>query len=210
MAAKRKQWGADSMPVMLLKMIFVKQLESIMSLWRTGFVSLNCRPGSPAILSTEEEARLAQYCIAMADMGFMAMACAIVDKTGRGHSFKGGHAGRGWYEGFMARQATLTLCGCMHELFFLTRRPLMTSAGCYLWAAEPKLSQIAYETGVSIVYCPLLLRSVDISLTSAEGEKHTILACVSASGQVIPPFMVYSMKRPIPDKMRIGQIQCFM
>ena len=52
----------------------------------------------------------------MADMGFgltrkgiMAMAYAIVDKTGRDHPFKECHAGRGWYECFMARQATLTL-----------------------------------------------------------------------------------------------------
>ena len=42
-------------------------------------------------------------------------------------------------------------------------------------------------------------------LTSADkGKTHTILACVSASGQVIPPFMVYPRKRPVPDKMRIG------
>ena len=36
----------------------------------TGLVSLNCRPGPPPVLTTEEEARLAQYCVAMADMGF--------------------------------------------------------------------------------------------------------------------------------------------
>lgn len=55
----------------------------------------------------------------MADMGFgltrtgvMAMAFAIVEKTEQTHPFKSGHAGRGWYEGFMARQAILTLCSC--------------------------------------------------------------------------------------------------
>lgn len=39
----------------------------------------------------------------------MAMAYAIVEKTGRDHPFKSGHAGRGWYEGFMSRQPLLTL-----------------------------------------------------------------------------------------------------
>ena len=39
----------------------------------------------------------------------MAMAYAIVEKTGREHPFKSGHVGRGWYEGFMSRQAILTL-----------------------------------------------------------------------------------------------------
>ena len=52
----------------------------------TGLVGLDCRRGPPTVL---EEVRLAQYCVAMADMGFglpregvMAMAYAIVDKTG--------------------------------------------------------------------------------------------------------------------------------
>jgi hypothetical protein len=82
----------------------------------TGTVSIDCRSGPPTILTTEEESRLAEYCVAMADMGFgltregiMAMAFAIADKTGRDHPFKSGHAVRGWYEGFMTRQPLLSL-----------------------------------------------------------------------------------------------------
>lgn len=86
----------------------------------------------------------------------MAMAFAIEDKTGRSHPFKQGYAGRGWYEGFMARQATVTL-----------RTPQ--------------------------------------ALTSADkGKTHSILACVSASGQVLSPFMIYPRKRPVPEKLREG------
>ena len=33
----------------------------------------------------------------------------LSSKTGRNHPFNSGHAGRGWYEGFMARQPILTL-----------------------------------------------------------------------------------------------------
>ena len=79
-------------------------------------MSLDCRLGPHTVLTSEEEARLAQYCVTMADMGFgvteegvMAISYAIAEKTGRDHPFKDSHAGRGWYEGFMARQATLTL-----------------------------------------------------------------------------------------------------
>ena len=99
----------------------MKLLENTMSLLRLlrrrveGKVALDCRSGPPTVLTREEEARLAEYCIAMADMslgltreGIMAMAFAIVEKTGRDHCFTSGHAGRGWYEGFTARQATLT------------------------------------------------------------------------------------------------------
>lgn len=85
--------------------------------WRVaGIVDIDCRPGPPTVLTKEEESRLADYCVTMADMGFgltretvMAMAYAIVEKTGREHPLKSGHAGRGWYEGFMSRQAVLTL-----------------------------------------------------------------------------------------------------
>ena len=80
-------------------------------------MSLDCRPGPPTVPTSEEKIRLAEYCVAMADMGVgltregvMAMAFAIADKTGQSHPFKQGYAGREWYEGFMARQATLTLC----------------------------------------------------------------------------------------------------
>ena len=78
-----------------------------------SIVSFGCRPGPPTVLTSEEEVRLAVHCVAMADMGFgltregvMAMAFA---KTGRSHPFKSCHAGRGWYESFMARKAIRTL-----------------------------------------------------------------------------------------------------
>ena len=98
---KRKQWDAGS----------IKEASKAVKK-----LSLDCRPGPPTILTSEEETRLAQYCVAMADMGFsltregvMAMVYAIVDKTGRDHPSKEGYTGRGWYKGFMARQAILTL-----------------------------------------------------------------------------------------------------
>ena len=57
-----------------------------------GIVSLDCRSGSPTVLTSEEEARLGEYCVAMAGSGLtregiMAMAFAIAEKTGRNHPF---------------------------------------------------------------------------------------------------------------------------
>ena len=76
--------------------------------------------------------------------------------------------------------------------------------------AKPSQIFNADETGVTIVHKPSKViahigrRNVP-SLTSADrGKTHTVLACVSASGQVIPPFMVYPRKRPVPEKMREG------
>ena len=39
----------------------------------------------------------------------MTMAFKIVERTGRQHPFQDGVAGRGWYDGFMARHSNLTL-----------------------------------------------------------------------------------------------------
>jgi hypothetical protein len=121
MKAKRKQWSQESMEEACK---FVKNDTTracnvpIETLRRRviGAVDMDCRSGPPRVLTREEEAHIAEYCVSMADMGFgltregiMAMAYSIVEKTGRTHPFQSGHAGRGWYEGFMSRQPLLTL-----------------------------------------------------------------------------------------------------
>ena len=191
-------------------------------------VSLDCRSGPPTVLTSEEEAHLAEYCIATADMGFgltregvMAMAFAIVEKTGRHHPFKSGHAGRGWYEGFMARQAILTLrtpqalpyaravCGNKETIddFFAKLGAIF---GRLNLITKPSQIFNADETGITIVHKPSKVvahigrRNVPSITAADKGKTHTVLACVSASGQVIPPFMLYPRKRPVPVKMRDG------
>ena len=57
------------------------------------------------------------------------------------------------------------------------------------------------ETGISVVHRPgkvitQLGRKNVWSVTSAErGKTHTVITCVSASGFVIPPMMIYPRKR---------------
>ena len=53
-------------------------------------VGLECRPGSPSVLTEFEEGELASYCVKMADMGFglscndvMGMAYNITENSGR-------------------------------------------------------------------------------------------------------------------------------
>ena len=153
----------------------------------------------------------------------MAMAFAILEKTGRNHRFKSGHAGRGWYEGFMARQAILTLrtpeslsyaravCANKETMddFFAKFGAIF---GRLNLVARPSQIFNADETGVTIVHKPSKViahigRHNVPSLTSADkGKTHTVLACVSASGQVLPPFMLYPRKRPVHEKMREGPI----
>ena len=183
-----------------------------------GSVGLDCRPGPQTLLTREEEAQLMEYCVIMADMGFgltregvMAMAYAIVEKTRRSHSFKSGHAGRGWYENFMSRQAILTLRTpqpLSYSRAVCANKDTVDDFFAKLGAIFGRLNLIskpsqifnADETGVTIVHKPSKVvarmgrRNVP-SLTSADkGKTHTVLACVSASGQVLPPLMVYPRK----------------
>ena len=68
------------------------------------------------------------------------------------------------------------------------------------------------ETGISVVHKPgkvvaELGRHNVYSLTSAErGKTHTILSCVSASGYVLPPMMIYPRKKAVPDKLKEGAV----
>ncbi len=68
------------------------------------------------------------------------------------------------------------------------------------------------ETGVSIVRKPgkvvtELGRHNVYSITSAErGKTHTILTCVSASGFVLPPCLIYPRKKSVPANLREGAI----
>ena len=50
----------------------------------------------------------------------------------------------------------------------------------------------------------MLVMLVDIITLEDRGKTHTVLACLSASGQVLPPFMVYPRKQAVPKKIKEG------
>ena len=50
----------------------------------------------------------------------------------------------------------------------------------------------------------MLVMLVDIITLEDRGKTHTVLACLSASGQVLPPFMVHPRKQAVPKKIKEG------
>ena len=45
------------------------------------------------------------------------------------------------------------------------------------------------------------------AITSAEkGKTRTVLSCVSASGYILPPVMVYPRKQSLPEKFKEGAV----
>ena len=73
----------------------------------------------------------------------------------------------------------------------------------------------ANETGLMVVHKPgrvvaELGRRHVYSITSAErGRTHTVLSCISATGFVLPPCMIYPLKTKVPDKGAVpGTLFC--
>ena len=68
------------------------------------------------------------------------------------------------------------------------------------------------ESGVNVVHKPCKIvaelgRHNVYSITAAErGKTHTIVACVSASGFVLPPMMVYPRKKSVPEDLKEGAV----
>ena len=196
----------------------------------TESVELGCRPGPATVLSDDEEEQLANYLIKMADMGFglspdtvKRLAYKIVERSGRKHPFRDEKAGRAWFDGFRRRHPKLTirspqplsycraLCSNPETIndFF---GKLGAIYGKLNLISKPMLVFNLDETNVTIVHKPgkvvteLGRRNV-YAITSAEkGKTHTILACVSASGYVLPPVMIYPRKKLPPPNVCEGAV----
>jgi len=67
------------------------------------------------------------------------------------------------------------------------------------------------ETGISVVHKPgkvvVEMGCYKVSITSAErGKTHTVLICVSAAGNVLPPIMIFPSKKTSPDRFHEGSV----
>ena len=156
--------------------------------WRVlGIVDVTCNPGPCTVLTIEEEDRLVQYSLLMADRGFgltpediRRLAYIIVSRSGRPHPFQNGMAGHAWMEGFRKRHHQITL-----------RSPQSLS---YCRAVMANKSTVeGFFAKLGALYGPL---NHIYSITSAEkGHTHTVVSCVSASGVALPPLMIYPRKK---------------
>ena len=43
-------------------------------------------------------------------------------------------------------------------------------------------------------------------MSAEKGKTHTALSCVSASGYILPPVMVYPRKQSLPEKFKEGAV----
>ena len=192
-------------------------------------VDLECRCGPPTVLTEHEETELASYCVKMADMGFglsrtdvMLVAFKIVEASGREHPFTDGAAGRAWFDGFRSRHPRLTLRSTQslsRARASSANSEIVSDFFGKLGAVCAKLNILNKpmnifnmdETGVTIIHkggkvVTEIGRQNVWAVTSGEkGKTHTILTCVSASGFVLSPFLIYPRQR-VTDNLKEGAI----
>ena len=205
MEAAVKQVLFEGMPMREASRLYNVPLETLRRRVN-GKVSLNCKPGPKTVL-IEEETKLAEYLIEMSEMGYgitqegvMGLAYAIAGKSKRPHPLQNRSAGRSWFEGFM----------CRRNLTIRTRTPL--SYYCRAISANKKTITDFFGKLVTIVFKPnkviaeLSRRHVYEVSAAERGKTHTILSCVSASGFVLPPMMIYPRKLSVPDKVKEGAV----
>jgi hypothetical protein len=191
-----------------------------------GSVKPGCKPGPSTVLGEEEEDRLANYLIQMSEMGFglsrdtvMRLAYNIVERDKRKHPFKDEKAGRAWFDGFRQRHPRLTIrspqplsycravcanADTVNDFF----GKLGSIYGRLNLISKPMQVYNCDETGISIVHrLGKVVAEVGrhvYAITSA--EKGTVLSCVSASGYIVSPMMVYPRKQSLPDKFKEGAL----
>ena len=183
-----------------------------------GIVAMGSRPGPAPVLSSMED-RLAQYLVDMADMGFglsrqevMRLAFQIAEESGIKHPFQNCTAGRKWFEAFRSRHPNLTL-RTPEALSYARAKSVnpktIEDFFAKLGAIYARLNLFCRpmqvfnvdESGVNVtqhkgkVIAEVKRKGVHRVVGAEKGKNHTVIACGSASGFVLPPMIIFPRVR---------------
>ena len=175
---------------------------------------MGSRPGPAPVLSSMED-RLAHYLVEMADMGFglsrqevMRLAFQIAEESGIKHPFKNCTAGRKWFEAFRFRHPNLTL-RTSEALSYARAKSVdpktIEDFFAKLGAIYARLNLFCRpmqvfnvdESGVNVtlhkgkVIAEVKRKGVHRVVAAEKGKNHTVIACGSASGFVLPPMIIF-------------------
>ncbi len=183
-----------------------------------GRVIHGTNPGPIRYLSTEEETLLADYLLEASDMGFgktrRDVCCIVENYLKKKGSLKGERVSNGWWERFLHRNPNLRLRAGdstasvrfdainsenMDNYFQLLKH----TYDQFDFAKNPESIFNMDETGMPL--CPrppkIIARRGQKKVryrTSGLKSQVTVLACGSATGQVIPPFIIFAAKQISP------------
>ena len=181
------------------------------------------KPGAPSLLSTEEEEDLVKFLLTSADIGYGRTRKEVLDIVSRLLARKGVErvVTNGWWNKFLCRHpllasqtpATLSVSRarastreCINSYFDLLENTLQETG----LADYPALYFNMDETGFALDPKPnktvhLRVEKNALSISSGSKGQITVIACVSATAQVIPPLIVWNRKTMAPE-MATGEI----
>ena len=190
---------------------------------KLGKVKPGVKAGPPPLLSTAEEDDLVKFLLKSADIGYGRTRSEVMSIVTQLLARKGVErtVSNGWWNKFLGRHpvlrtrtpATLSMSRakassreCIDAYFDLLERTLQETG----LAEYPALYFNMDETGFA--YDPKPSKTVHLcgernvlSVSSGSKAQVTVITCVSATGQAIPPLIIWKRKTMAPE-MAIGEI----
>ena len=190
---------------------------------KLGKVRPGALPGRPTLLSTKEEEDLVNFLVESAAMGYGRTRRDVLDIVSRMAQQRGIKKAvtTGWWNKFIHRHPVLSE---RTPASLSIARAKASSSEC-LETYFDRLEEILQETGLSenpslifnmdetgFALDPIPRKTVDVrgtknvlSICSGSKSQITVLATVSASGQALPPMIIWSKKTMSPD-MATGEL----
>lgn len=179
----------------------------------SGRIAPDARPGKMPVIPAEVESAMVEKAMSLADQGFgvskkqlTARAGQLCRTMGLKNRFTNGIPGKAWWSGLQHRHPTLTLRkpeklatvrskgmnGTVVGSYFVSLRELVTNvAPTSIWNMD--------ETSLSLEHSPTTVvarkgSKVIPGRTSNSRETVTVLPCVNAAGQKLPPLIIVKGK----------------
>ena len=179
----------------------------------SGKVAPETRPGKAPVIPLELENQMVDKSLKLADQGFglskrklTARAGQLCKTLGIRNRFKNGTPGRAWWSGLKKRHPSLTLRKPEKLSTVRSRGVNSTVVGSYFEALHDLVEDLnpsnvwnMDETSLSLEHSPAQVvarkgSKVIPGRTSNSRESVTVLPCVNAAGQAMPPLIIVKGK----------------
>ena len=196
-----------------------------------GIVAEDAKPGHPTVLTKDEEMEIVETCQIFAEWGFglrrqdiLQVVTDFCQKTKRKNPFRNGVPGDGWWSGFMHRhpqlarrrpqqlqmvRARCTKAEVISHWFNNCLKPTLDRLGL---SDHPDRVYNVDEVGFPLSGRPTSvlvkkgMKSPQCIIPGSGRENITVQVACSASGELLPPYIVYSGQRLMKDHTLGGPI----
>ena len=189
-----------------------------------GTTTVDGKAGHPTVLTKEEEKEIVETCQMFAEWGFglrkldvLNIVADFLQKTKRKNPFTNGRPGDGWWDGFLRRHPNLVRrkpqalqmvrarCSkteIINHWFVECLKPMLDELGLH---DHPERVYNVDESGFplsgrpSCVLARKGIKSPQCIIPGSGRENITVQVACNASGQLLPPYVVYTGQRLMKD-----------